>query len=612
MKKLSKLLALVLVLSMVIGALPITVSAASYDGYTDVDAGASYAEAIKILTQAGIMSGIGDGQFGPDLTVTRAQAITVLGRLAGVAQEETDDFADVEAGSWYAGYVGWAVENGIVVGDGQGNFMPDANVTSEHLNLMLSRYTTLIGGDYTFYDTGAATVARAELAQRLAQFLTSPEVAVTGGMVKGYLDKNGVATYKGIPYAAPTSGENRWKDPQPVEAWEGVKACTEFGDITLQPTPVPFMWWTDEYIDVGMSVENGKISEDSLNLNVWTQGAKGDKLPVIVYIHGGANTSGSGCNEIYTGENIAQKGVVYVSINYRVGPFGFLACKDETGESTGNFALKDQIAALNWIQENIAIFGGDPSNVTIVGQSAGSSNVQMLIASPAAKGLFGKAVAMSFNNYDPKASYTTLEDAQKEAAEKLKELGHTMAELRDMSTDEVYKLLDSLPNSGYVLDSKYVTQTLAEAYQNGSYNHVDLLCGGVTGDTMLFDGDASSMMEGYYTAAVAKNASDPEHKTYVYYFSHPVPDQNSELASAFHTGDVSYWLNYYSSTSNRPWTDVDYALGEAMSNYLVNFATTGDPNGEGLPVWTDTDSAGEFTYMEFGETPEMVTPSQAS
>ncbi len=159
----------------------------------------------------------------------------------------------------------------------------------------------------------------------------------------------------------------------------------------MQNEPQPFACWSEEYVDAGFTLANGKIGEDCLSVNVWTCANVGDKRPVIVYIHGGANVSGSGCNDVYDGAEIAKKGVVYVSINYRVGIFGFIAYKDRTGEEvTGNFAIQDQIAALKWVQENISKFGGDPKNVTIMGQSAGAANVQNLIASKAARGSLTK------------------------------------------------------------------------------------------------------------------------------------------------------------------------------------------------------------------------------
>ncbi len=481
-----------------------------------------------------------------------------------------------------------------------------------------------------------------------------PVVEVTG-TIRGYVDDNGVRTYKGIPYAATTEGENRFKDPQPVEPREGELDCTEYGPIVMQNEAEPFMCWSAEYVDGGMTYENGKMSEDSLNLNVWTQGKKGDDLPVIVYIHGGANTSGSGENEVYTGEKIAQKGVVYVTFNYRVGLFGFLSYVDETGEEiTGNFAIKDQIAALQWVQDNIEQFGGDPGNVTIAGQSAGSQDVQKLMISPKAEGLFCRAVAMSANGYEgfgPMGSISK-EDAQAEAKQFLGD--YTVEQLRSMSTQEVDKLREIYNPSTHIIDGEYLTGTQKDAYASGEFNHVDFMTGCVTGDTVLFGGfinlpegeekwakelykavveeelgdKADEFLKLYpadenVTETVAqiaidnanvqcayaiaqKDANDSENKSYQWYFSRSVPDKDPEtekMWGSFHTGDVGYWLNYFSTTSERPWTDADYKLGDLMSDYLINFAKTGDPNGEGLPEWKAADES--ISYMHLDEDSEF-------
>ena len=496
----------------------------------------------------------------------------------------------------------------------------------------------------------------------------APVVDVTGGTIQGYVDENGVKTFKGIPFAATTEGENRFKAPQPVENWEGVRECTEYGPIAMQAAPNAFGPWTEEYVDAGKTYENGEMSEDCLNLNVWTTAEAGEKKPVIVYIHGGGNSSGSGECEIYTGEDIAQKGVVYVSINYRVGLFGFLAYKDSTGEEvTGNLGIQDQIAALKWVKENIAEFGGDPDNITIAGQSAGSSNCQTLITSPAAEGLFQKAVCMSFTPNDGVPA--SLEEAEAAAAEKLGDV--TLEDLRSMSSKEVQELTATYNPTSTCIDDTIVTQGRAEAFANGDYNKVDLMWGGVTGDTSLFgtlqipddDGnpftpvlsltpdqyktavqdsfgekaercmelypvdetkdnviDATGvinedgLLARYYNASVQKDTVDPDHKTYVYYFSHPVADTEERMAEngAFHTGDVGYWLNHFTTTYERPWQQEDYDLGEVMSSYLVNFASTSDPNGtdsngNALPEWKDIAQTDGISYMSFDTDAEWTT-----
>src|SRR5215470_6504541 len=214
-------------------------------------------------------------------------------------------------------------------------------------------------------------------------------VRVEGGLISGSV-VDGVRSYKGIPFAAPPVGELRWKAPQPVAAWEGVRECNDFGpDCPQAPYPQSSIYYSAPR----------KQSEDCLYLNVWTAAKAGEKRPVMVWIHGGALTRGSGATRAYDGTALAKKGVVLVTINYRLGPFGYLAHPELTAESSnhssGNYGALDQIAALKWVQKNIAAFGGDPGRVTIFGESAGSWSVNVLVASPLARGLFHRAIGES-------------------------------------------------------------------------------------------------------------------------------------------------------------------------------------------------------------------------
>ncbi|MBR2812520.1 MAG: carboxylesterase family protein, partial [Solobacterium sp.] len=316
---------------------------------------------------------------------------------------------------------------------------------------------------------------------------TVPTANVTGGRIAGFIDANGVKTFLGIPYADTTAGENRFADPKDVVPWSGEKNCAKFGSIGLEVLQDPFMCWSKEYVDWGLTYDNGRMDEDLLNLNVWTKANKGDKKPVIVYIHGGGNTSGSGQNEVYSGANIVNKDVVYVTINYRYGLQGFLCFKDEEGnEITGNFALKDMVKALEWVRDNIAEFGGDPDNVTISGQSAGSANVQKLMICPKAAGLFKHAVAMSANSYEGFGPMRGIDKqtAQEEAAQALK--GYTVEQLRSMTTEEIHKLRDVYNPSSMVIDNEWLLDSQVGAYATGDFNHVDFMTGCVTGDTVLF------------------------------------------------------------------------------------------------------------------------------
>ncbi|GAB3529593.1 hypothetical protein GCM10027443_09200 [Pontibacter brevis] len=213
-------------------------------------------------------------------------------------------------------------------------------------------------------------------------------ITTQAGKVSGVRNLSGdVVSFRGIPFAAPPVGDLRWKAPQPVKPWAGVRKADAFGPSPMQAEPAPFSMWSEEFL-----IPKEPISEDCLYLNVWTGARSGkEKRPVLVWIYGGGFNSGGSAVPIYDGEAMAQKGIVFVSTNYRVGPFGFFAHPELTKESgkgaSGNYGLMDQIAALQWVQQNIAAFGGDPANVTIAGQSAGAMSVHALVASPLAKGL---------------------------------------------------------------------------------------------------------------------------------------------------------------------------------------------------------------------------------
>lgn len=531
-------------------------------------------------------------------------------------------------------------------------------MTKKKMAALLCAMTFVYGGQAG--QVYAEAVADIGLTAFSAARQTAPQVIVTGGRIFGYVDEHGVSTFKGIPFAASTAGKNRFRPPQPVEPWQGVKNCTSFGPIAVQPEASTLGGaspWTEEYLDLGMNLENGKMSEDCLSLNVWTKARPGEKRPVIVYIHGGANMSGSSQNDVYTGQDISQKGVVYVSINYRVGIFGFLAYRDKTGEeASGNYALMDQIAALRWVQENIASFGGDPGNVTIMGQSAGSTNVQNLIASPAAAGLFQKAVALSFNNVT--TDYPVFMEPEKAKAEAGKALGErTLEELRSMSAKEILSL--GYTPTAVVRGTETESVPLPEAFATGRWNRVSMIWGGVAGDPYIFDGVLSLgnafeplnsisdadyvgavrkglgaeagkalslypagkdalgaaravnndyLISSYFEAARQKDSSDGNFKTYIYFYDHVLPDTPERKAKngAFHTSDVNYWLNHYTKAYPRNWTEADYALGEAMSSYLVNFASTGNPNGRDhygkkLPLWKAADASKDIAFLHLGD-----------
>jgi para-nitrobenzyl esterase len=463
-------------------------------------------------------------------------------------------------------------------------------------------------------------------------------IQTVNGLVSGY--KNGdISIFKGIPFASPPVGDLRWKAPQPAKSWTGVLKCEKFSASPMQRKPEPFMMWTEEFIT---PPEN--LSEDCLYLNIWTPAKTAkDKLAVFVWIYGGGFSSGSAACAVYDGEEISKKGVIFVSINYRVGVFGFLAHPQLSSESaakvSGNWGLLDQVAALQWISKNIEAFGGDPQKVTIAGQSAGSMSVCALVASPLAKGLFRGAIAESGGILNSWMN-STLADAEKSGlAFMAKMKASNIAKLRQKSAQE---LIDSGGNFGVVADGYVIPADVFAAFRNGKFNDVAIMAGWVSGDGSLF-GDQKLTPEKYKEQAI-KNYGDraeeylkifpgntdeevaasltelnlmqfaalPAHlwagfsknKAFIYQFTHvPVDKPGFPNYGAFHTSEVPFALHTL-HLWKRPWRDIDYAVEKTMNNYWVNFVKTGNPNGEGLPEWGIYDKS-SGNIMEIGDQPRL-------
>lgn len=455
-----------------------------------------------------------------------------------------------------------------------------------------------------------------------------PTVSIQIGQIQGtYSSDNSIQIFKGIPFAAPPVGDLRWKAPQAVEPWEGVKKCEAFGPSPVQGEPRAFMYWSEEFL-----IPKSPIDEDCLYLNVWSGAtSENEKRPVLVYIYGGGfRSGGSGC-PIYDGEAMAKKGVVFVSINYRVGVFGFFAHPELTAESahnsSGNYALLDMIAGLEWVQDNIAAFGGDPDNVTIAGQSAGAFAVSFLTTTPLAKGLFHRAIAESGGSFvsGGLGSGLTLETAEKQGIEFAKNAldCESLAELRAKPGAAILEASGGLSTpiiDGYVLPAGNMEQ-----YKRGNQHDVSLLVGWNGDDKLLpralpaaefknkmrgrfgnkaeaffklypadseeaaeqsqFDlsRDEAFAIQGYTWAKLQDQYSDA--KVYLYNFNRRLPAYNTETDfGAFHSGEIVYAYDNL-HTLDRPWEPVDHQIADMMSSYWVNFAKTGNPNGKGLPKW---------------------------
>jgi para-nitrobenzyl esterase len=465
-------------------------------------------------------------------------------------------------------------------------------------------------------------------------------VQTNAGAVSGILNNDSdIHIFKGIPFAAPPVGVLRWKAPQPVQSWNGVKKCDTFGPSPMQNSPAPFSMWTEEFL-----IPKEPISEDCLYLNVWT-GAKSanEKRAVLVWIYGGGFSSGGSAVPIYDGEAMAKKGIVFVSINYRVGVFGFFSHPELTKESpthsSGNYGLMDQIAALQWVQKNIAAFGGDPNNVTIAGQSAGSMSVNCLVASPVAKSLFEKAIGESgaFLVSSPLRSSTTLQQAEQDGVKVAASLNaNSLDELRNLPAETLLKKAQGLHSP--IVDGYILPEPIPQIFAEGKENKVSLLTGWNENEGIMFGsakkaadfikdaqqqyGDNAKTFLQYYPAnndaeaAVSQlnlsrdqifgvqnytwanvQSEQPNVKVFVYRFARKVPATGEYVKyGAFHTGEVPYAYDNLKFV-HRPWEDVDHKLANTMSSYWANFAKTGDPNGNGLPQWPAYSTSNKIIMM---------------
>lgn len=459
-----------------------------------------------------------------------------------------------------------------------------------------------------------------------------PTAKIASGMLSGVHDaKAGLDEFKGIPYAAPPLGALRWKPPQPVAAWSGVRAADRFGPRCMQ-RPL--------YGD--MVFRSNGMSEDCLYLNVWTSARhKTGKLPVLVYFYGGSLLAGDGSEPRYDGASLARRGIVTVTVNFRLDVFGLLALPALAAESpqraTGNYSLMDMTAALHWVHDNIAAFGGDPAQVTIGGESAGSMAVSALMASPLSKGLMQCAIGESgavLGNLKP----VPLAEAKQKGADFMRKVGaHSLADLRAMPADVLMKALGTLDTGGFrmTIDGAVLPRSPEDIYAAGQQAHIPLLVGsnsqegfyaGLFGQqaptpanyraavSKMFGaahvGEALKLYPGNDEAAVKASGTalsgdqfiafstwrsmDWQYRSgdapvYYYYFNQPRPAKRDGSAGAgtgaVHSGEIEYALGNLSGNKVYAWTATDRRVSATMEGYWANFIKTGDPNGAGLPHW---------------------------
>lgn len=441
--------------------------------------------------------------------------------------------------------------------------------------------------------------------------VSNPVLTIEGGQVQGVLaDNPGVYVYRGIPYAAPPIGDLRWKAPQPVVAWQGVKIADTFGHPGYQAVHYPGGYATEwGYGD------EAPYSEDCLYLNVWTKapGEIDKKLPVALWIHGGGYREGWGSEPEFDGQEWASKDVVLVSINYRLGVFGFLTHPDLSAESpygvSGNYGILDQIESLKWIRKNIAQFGGDPNNVTIFGQSAGAGSVKTLCESPLAKGYFQKAVIMSGGGINIPATEETkavpamptrplfggpqtLKEAELETKKVMDWAGFTdLEKMRKASTEMIYTVGNfynaisgdrAFITARPMIDGYVSLKSFDDATRDGSIADVPYMIGYTLHDM-------GSMAPGI--AEFCKVRAEQGRKAWAYEFARPLPDDGSHpevtarLKGAFHSSDL--WFVFKSLKHCwRPWTQGDWDLSEKMLTAWTNFAKYSNPNGAEDGEWT--------------------------
>jgi para-nitrobenzyl esterase len=484
--------------------------------------------------------------------------------------------------------------------------------------------TTLIG-----------MAALAALAGAPAASAQQTQVKVDTGALSGAV-RNGVLSFKGIPFAAPPVGELRWRPPQPARPWSGVRPATQYGHDCMQK-PFP-----SDAAPLGAAP-----AEDCLVLNVWRPANAEKALPVMVWIYGGGFVNGGSSPEVYSGDRFAKQGVVFVSFNYRVGRFGFFGfpalTAEHPDEPKGNYGYMDEIAALKWVKRNISAFGGDPNNVTVFGESAGGGSVHMLLTSPMAKGLFSKAIIESGGGRvsllgdrllgQSKPGLPSLEEigvnfARKNGVQAIDSAA--LARLRALSAEQVTDGLNMASMGGGpggptyggpVLDGKIVTMTPQQAYKAGREARVSLMIGANSADIGFspaktvdevfapFGARKAQAMAAYKAGpssdprvvgsevGMDKGRVEPARftaaafaarglKAYEYRFSYVADSMKGEWKTgAPHATEIPYVFDTVSAKYGKDLTARDEAVAKAANTYWANFAKTGDPNGPGLPRW---------------------------
>lgn len=425
----------------------------------------------------------------------------------------------------------------------------------------------------------------------------TPVLKIESGKIIGVpTDAGRAVVYKGIPYAAPPVGDLRWRKPQPAEPWQGVRECSEFGPASMQGDQDKRSFYYREFFSAG----DPERSEDCLYLNVWTPAnvRPSAKLPVMLWIHGGAFSGGFGHEMEFDGEAFARREVILVTINYRLGMCGFMAhpllAAENGGKGSGNYGLFDQLAALQWVRRNIRAFGGDPDNITVFGQSAGACSVQALISSPLTEGLISKAIIQSGGGLNGPLAAMPRANLEKTGEALWNSAGMTtLEEMRACPPERFGEIVSAYGKSTgrYVhpywvtVDGELLTRPLHEAALAGEELDIPYMIGYNKNDMspeVMKDAAVN------WSLLLEKQGRTP---AYVYAFTRDMPFYPDELrmegdehTGAFHSAELWYVFGTL-GRSKRQFTEADYDLSERMVAYWTNFAKSGDPNGGGLPAW---------------------------
>jgi para-nitrobenzyl esterase len=518
--------------------------------------------------------------------------------------------------------------------------------------------SALIAAPLALALAGCTTVEVAEAEAAVAGNTMLAPVRTEQGLVQGAPGKQpGVTAFKGIPFAAAPVGDLRWQPPQPAPAWQGVRDATAYGDVCVQ-NPAPQRFPPNSATDIPENFTG--MSEDCLNLNIWTPAkAAGENLPVMVWLYGGAYSEGGGNAPFSEGDNLAAKGVVMVTLNYRVGALGFMSHPEltaENGGASGNQALADAIAAFRWLKANVAQFGGDPNRITLFGESAGAAMNGGLVGAAGAAGTFERAIAQSGAWMGLGIGLMPQREAmeQRTLAAAQEAFGTTsIAELRALPAEEIHA---KLRGQGMIVDGRIITEDLSKTFAAGRQNKVDVLSGsnsdegsftrGFGPPTTLESWNAGAAQRWGEQAELGRAAypatSDEEaaavasmpfsdtlawhmrlfaeqqaeigESAWHYWFTHePLYDEGRADLGAGHTAEIPYVFDNLAAPRTYPaGSSVELMAGNAreeafadqVSQYWVNFARTGDPNGPGLPRWP--------TMAELGPTEAMILDADGS